>query len=190
MFSALSNWLFNSGLAPHGFCLLWEPGLIWTYALSDAGIGLAYFSIPVALAVIARNRSDLVFRPLLWLFAAFILLCGTTHWIDVLTLWIPAYGIGAAVRLATALASILTAIALWMLLPDAFTFPSPEQMREANAELKSTQELSSKRKRWRSSASLQGASRRASTTWPRPFLAASRYWSAGSRRNDTSTSIA
>jgi signal transduction histidine kinase/CheY-like chemotaxis protein len=140
MFSALTNWLFNPGLTPHGFCLLWDPGLIWTYALSDAGIGLAYFSIPVALAAIARNRSDLVFSPLLWLFAAFILLCGTTHWIDVLTLWTPAYGIGAAVRVATALASVFTAIALWMLLPDAVTFPTPEQMREANAELKSTQE--------------------------------------------------
>ena len=140
MFSVLSDWLFNSGLAPHGFCLLWNPGLIWTYALSDAGIGLAYFSIPVALAVIARNRRDLVFSPLLWLFAAFILLCGTTHWIDVLTLWAPAYGIGAVVRVATALASIFTAIALWMLLPEAITFPTPEQMREANAELKSTQE--------------------------------------------------
>jgi hypothetical protein len=118
----LSNWLFNSGLTPHGFCLLWEPGLIWTYALSDAGIGLAYFSISVALAVIARNRSDLVFRPVLWLFAAFILLCGTTHLIDVVTLWIPAYGFGAVVRVATALASIFTAIALWMLLPEALTF--------------------------------------------------------------------
>jgi len=140
MFSAVSDWLFNSGLTPHGFCLLWNPGLVWTYAISDAGIGLAYFSIPVALAVIARNRRDLVFSPLLWLFAAFILLCGTTHWIDVLTLWIPAYGFGAVVRVATALTSIFTAIALWMLLPEAVTFPTPEQMREANAELKSAQE--------------------------------------------------
>ena len=66
MFNALSVWLFDSsGLTPHGFCLLWQPGLIWTYALSDAGIGLAYFSIPVALGVIARRRKDLAFRPFL-----------------------------------------------------------------------------------------------------------------------------
>jgi hypothetical protein len=76
--SNLVGWLFDpSGLTPHGFCLLWAPGLIWTYALSDAVIGLAYFSIPAALIIVARRRSDLVFRPLLWLFAAFILLCGT-----------------------------------------------------------------------------------------------------------------
>ena len=141
MFSALSNWLFDSsGLTPHGFCLLWQPGLIWTYALSDAGIGLAYFSIPVALAVIARRRSDLVFRPILWLFAAFILLCGATHWIDVLTLWSAAYGLGAVVKATTAIVSIFTAIALWKLMPVALTLPSPAQLRQANEALQATQE--------------------------------------------------
>jgi signal transduction histidine kinase len=69
---------------------------------SDAGIALAYFSIPVALGAIARRRRDLVFRPLLFLFATFILLCGATHWIDVLTLWVPVYGLGAVVRSSVA----------------------------------------------------------------------------------------
>jgi hypothetical protein len=32
MFDAIGQWLFDSGgLTAHGFCLLWEPGLIWTY---------------------------------------------------------------------------------------------------------------------------------------------------------------
>jgi len=52
MFDAVTRRFFDaSGLMPHG---LWQPGLIGTYALSDAGIGLAYFSIAVALAIIAR----------------------------------------------------------------------------------------------------------------------------------------
>jgi signal transduction histidine kinase/ActR/RegA family two-component response regulator len=141
MSNALSEWLFNSsGLTAHGFCLLWEPGLIWTYALSDAGIALAYFSIPVALAVIARRRRDLMFRPLLFLFAAFILLCGATHWIDVLTLWVPVYGLEAVIKVATALVSIFTAIVLWKFIPAAVTLPSPSQFREANAALRATEE--------------------------------------------------
>ncbi len=141
MFDAIDQWLFDStGLTAHGFCLLWQPGLIWTYALSDTGIALAYFSIPVALAVIARRRSDLVFRPLLWLFAAFILLCGTTHWFDILTLWVPAYGAEAVVKAATAIVSVFTAIALWRLLPMALTLPSPAQFRETNAALKASEE--------------------------------------------------
>lgn len=136
MFDTLSQWLFDSsGLTAHGFCLLWEPGLIWTYALSDSAIGVAYFSIPVALGVIARRRSDLVFRPLLWLFAAFILLCGTTHWLDLLTLWVPVYWLGGVIKAMTAIVSVFTAIALWRLLPQALTFPSPAQFRQANEAL-------------------------------------------------------
>ena len=40
----------SSDLTPHGFCLLWQPGLIWLHAGSDAIIGIAYYSIPLALA--------------------------------------------------------------------------------------------------------------------------------------------
>jgi hypothetical protein len=50
-------------------------------------------SIPAVLIIVAQRGSDLVFRPLLWLFAAFILLYGTTHGRDLLTLWVPAYGL-------------------------------------------------------------------------------------------------
>jgi signal transduction histidine kinase/CheY-like chemotaxis protein len=136
VFDAFSQWLFDSsGLTPHGFCLLWEPGLIWTYALSDSAIGIAYFSIPLALGVIARQRRDLVFRPLLWLFAAFILLCGTTHWLDLLTLWVPVYWLGGIIKAMTAIVSVFTAVALWRLLPQALALPSPMQFREANAAL-------------------------------------------------------
>ena len=77
MISALAGWLFDpSGLTPHGFCLLWEPWLIWTHALSNAAIGAAYFSIPPVLVRFIRRRRDLVFKPVFGLFAAFILLCG------------------------------------------------------------------------------------------------------------------
>src|SRR5664279_2289080 len=104
------SWLFDpAGLTPHGFCLLWEPGLIWTYAVSDTGIALAYLTIPLALAVFARRRGDLVFKPMVWLFASFILLCGATHLLDVVTLWVPAYGVEALVKAATAAVSIVTA---------------------------------------------------------------------------------
>jgi signal transduction histidine kinase/CheY-like chemotaxis protein len=141
MLNVIDDWLFNStGLTSHGFCLLWQPGLIWTYAISDAGVALAYFSIPAMLAVIARRRSDLVFRPLLGMFAAFILLCGTTHWLDLLTLWVPAYGLEAVVKAATAIVSIATAIALWRLLPQALTLPSPAQFRETSEALRASEE--------------------------------------------------
>lgn len=136
MLDDLARWLVDpSGLTPHGFCLLWEPGLIWLHAVSDGAIGVAYFTIPLALAVFVHRRRDLVFRPVFLLFAAFIVLCGTGHWLDLLTLWVPAYGLEGLVKALTACVSILTAIALWVLLPQLLLLPSPMQLRETRAAL-------------------------------------------------------
>lgn len=140
MLSALNEWIFGTGLAPHGYCLLWEPGLIWLYAISDTAIALAYYSIPLALMIIGRRRSDLVFRPMLWLFAAFIVLCGTTHWLDLVTLWTPLYGLQGIVKAATAVASVGTAVAMWRLLPDFLALPSTAQLHQANAALRESEE--------------------------------------------------
>ncbi|QGM99194.1 ATP-binding protein [Methylocystis parvus] len=141
MLSSISEWIFGvSGLEPHGYCLLWEPWLIWLYAISDGATALAYFFIPVTLIVVGRRRSDLVYRPMLMLFAAFILLCGTTHWLDLLTLWAPLYGLQGVVKAATALASVTTAAALWWMLPEFLALPSVAQLSEANAALLETEE--------------------------------------------------
>lgn len=57
MFEALQQ--FVSGrYAPHGYCLLWQPELIWTHVISNALIAAAYFSIPFALIKFVRQRPD------------------------------------------------------------------------------------------------------------------------------------
>ncbi|MBS0361657.1 MAG: sensor histidine kinase, partial [Proteobacteria bacterium] len=110
--------------SPHGICLLWRPELIWTHATSDIIIGLAYFSIPLAISAFLYRRPDVKFGWVLWMFVAFILLCGVTHFMSVLTLWRPYYAIEGVVKAATAVASILTALALWPLLPTAIALPN------------------------------------------------------------------
>src|ERR1700709_138947 len=100
MLASIGFWLNPFGLTPHGFCLLWEPWLIWTYGVADFAIGISYFLIPVALIQVAGQRRDLVFKPMFWMFSGFIVLCGTGHWLDLLTLWVPAYEIQAIVKLA------------------------------------------------------------------------------------------
>jgi signal transduction histidine kinase len=133
MLDELIQWLFISpGLTPHGFCLLWDPELLWLHAVSDAAIGIAYFTIPLTLAVIVHRRRDIVFRPVFVLFAAFILLCGTGHWLDLLTLWVPVYRLEGLVKATTACVSVMTAISLWVLLPQALLLPSPAQLQMVN----------------------------------------------------------
>jgi signal transduction histidine kinase/ActR/RegA family two-component response regulator len=124
-----------SGLTPHGFCLLWEPGLIWLHAVSDSLIGMAYYSIPLALIQFVRHRRDTAFSWIFWLFAAFILACGTTHFMSIVTLWEPLYWLDGAVKAITAVLSVTTAIILWPLIPRALALPSPAALREMNVEL-------------------------------------------------------
>jgi PAS domain S-box-containing protein len=140
LLTELAARLFNpAGLTPHGFCLLWQPWLIWINVIANAIVGLSYFCIPLVLVVFARRRPDLAFRPIAWLFAAFILLCGTTHALDVLTLWLPAYGLQAMFLAATAAVSLTTAIACWILLPKALRLPSSGQLHEAKAALEDSE---------------------------------------------------
>jgi signal transduction histidine kinase/CheY-like chemotaxis protein len=135
METILRTLLDPSGFTPHGFCLLWDPGLIWLHAISDALIGLSYYSIPVALIYFVNKRRDIAFGWIFWLFAGFILACGTTHFLSILTLWQPAYWLDGAVKLVTAIISIAAAIVLWPLIPRALALPSPQILREANESL-------------------------------------------------------
>jgi len=138
MFEALQHFFAMRGLPPHGYCLLWDPTLLWTHVVSDALIGLSYFSIPIVLATFLKRRRDVQFSWAVWMFAAFITACGTTHFLSILVLWVPAYGIEALVKLFTAIVSVMTAVALWFLLPKAIALPSPAQLQVVNAELLQT----------------------------------------------------
>jgi PAS domain S-box-containing protein len=140
MLQSAVEWLFDAqGLTPHGFCLLWQPGLIVLHAAANIVTGLAYFSIPLALAVFAGKRPDLAYRPVVWLFVAFILLCGATHFIAVATLWIPAYALQGVVMAATAIVSAATAAVLWVMMPRFLAVPSPVQLRRANDALRDSE---------------------------------------------------
>lgn len=124
-----------TGFMPHGMCFLWTPWLLSLHAVSDSLIALSYFSIPVVLALFAWKRPETRYKPVLWLFTAFILLCGTTHVFAIWVIWNPDYIAEGVVKSATALASVATAIVLWPLLPKALRIPSLEQLEAANRDL-------------------------------------------------------
>ncbi len=129
------DWLLNpTGLTPHGFCLSWSPGLVAMHAVSDVIIGLAYFSIPLAIAAFVRRRPDIKYGWVAYLFVAFILACGATHFLAILTLWVPAYGIEGIIKAVTAVLSIATAVILWPLIPKAAALPSAAELERRVAE--------------------------------------------------------
>ena len=129
MWAFFERLLDSSSLSPHGICLLWQPELIWLHVVSDAVIAAVYFSIPVALSIFVSKRRDVDFGWVFWAFAVFITACGFTHVFSIVTLWVPIYGIEGLIKAMTALASIITALMLWPLLPKVLALPSSSQLR-------------------------------------------------------------
>jgi len=124
--------LFNSGgFMPHGQCYLWMSGLVWLHVLSDSLIAIAYYSIPITLIYLVYKRADLPYPYVFILFGAFIVACGTTHVMEVWTLWYPTYWLSGFLKAITALISLHTAMTLIPLVPKMLAFPSYSAQLEA-----------------------------------------------------------
>ncbi len=134
------NHFAENNFMPHGHCYQWNPAVLWSYAISDGIIALAYLVIPLSLVKIVRARKDFKYMWMVTLFAVFILSCGTTHVFDVINIWTPLYTIDAGVRIITALASIGTAAMLLTITPRLILIPSAAQWRAVNEELRGLNE--------------------------------------------------
>ncbi len=129
----------SAALTPHGFCLLWQPGLIVLHAASDLLTAGAYFSIPLALIALVERRRDLAYSGMILLFAAFIVGCGLSHVMAVVTLWQPVYWLEGAVKATLAALSIATAFLLWPLIPVLAGLPSPSALQATIDRLEATE---------------------------------------------------
>lgn len=128
---------------PHGFCIAWNPQLLAMHVISDLLIALAYFSIPIGIVYVAKRRPDAVLQPIYYLFAAFILACGITHVMGILTLWFPLYYTQGITKVVTALVSVTTAVYLLPKLKHIMALPDLTQLTRINAALEA--EIESRR---------------------------------------------
>ncbi len=105
--------LLSSNYVAHRYCYLMSPWLVWTNAISDALIFLSYATLFYGLFRLAYLvRREL--RSYLWVFLAFgtfILACGMTHFMEVVTVWRPMYPLSAVLKVVCVVASVPTAIA-------------------------------------------------------------------------------
>src|SRR6266702_7106090 len=148
------DWLLPANFMPHGHCYLWRPDVLWLHVGSDTLIALSYYAIPVALVYFVRRRRAVL--PYWWvpaLFAMFIFLCGTTHVMNIWTVWNPDYVVDGLVKLATGLVSAATAVLVFAALPKALELRTPiELQREVDAQ---TAELLAVNARLRAAAHLR-----------------------------------
>ena len=112
MLDFLSHLFDTSGFPPRWYCGTWTPGHGWLHVLSDLGVWSAYVAIPVVLGYFVIRRRDIPFRSIFILFGAFILACGTTHLMEAIIFWWPAYRLAGVIKLFTALVSWGTVVAL------------------------------------------------------------------------------
>jgi PAS domain S-box-containing protein len=131
----LADALRGEGFMPHGHCYLWRGDIVALHVVSDSLIALAYLVIPLSLIRFVRGRRDLPFHWIFLCFGLFIVSCGATHVMEVVTLWHPAYWVSGSVKAVTAAASLSTAVVLARLIPHALALPSPAALREANEAL-------------------------------------------------------
>lgn len=111
----------DESFLPHKYCYLSNPRLVWLHVLSDTIIALSYLAISLMLVyVVHRARRDI---PMSWVFLAFglfIVACGGTHLMEVITVWKPYYWLAGDVKVVTAIASLATALALPPAIPRLF----------------------------------------------------------------------
>jgi PAS domain S-box-containing protein len=113
LFTLWPREVFSRAYLPHIYCYLDKPGLIWTHVIADTLVGLSYVTISITLAyLVSRGRRDIPFHWMFLAFGLFIIACGATHFVEVVTIWIPIYVFSAGVKVFTAVASLATAVVL------------------------------------------------------------------------------
>jgi signal transduction histidine kinase len=100
---------------PHAVCWAADPKLVWTMVAANFVTFLSYFSLCGTLLFIAKRTSTVMARD--WArfvvgFALFIVACGSTHLMDVVTTWIPVFWLDAWTVIVTAVLSACVALML------------------------------------------------------------------------------
>lgn len=102
-----------SSLMPHAVCWRQDQRLIWTMAITNAITFLSYFSICATLLYLGRKTGRVIAREWMFFvtgFALFIVACGSTHLLEVVTTWIPVFWVDAWTNIITAALSGYVAI--------------------------------------------------------------------------------
>src|SRR6202795_1520951 len=111
----------SPSLMPHAVCWSQDQRLIWTMVITNGITFLSYFSICVTLFYLARKTQGAIKRDWAFFvigFALFIVACGSTHLMEVVTTWIPVFWVDAWANIVTAILSGYVAVQFIRRAPD------------------------------------------------------------------------
>jgi signal transduction histidine kinase len=113
--------LKSISLMPHAVCWASAPRLIWTMVITNTITFLSYLLICCTLLYLVYRTGRVLVREWAYFavgFALFIVACGSTHLLEVVTTWIPVFWIDAWANIITA---VLSAYVAFMLIRRAAT---------------------------------------------------------------------
>jgi len=124
--------ILTANFLPHLYCYLGKPGLVWTHVVADSLIGLSYVLISGTLVyLVHKGRHDIPFHWMFLVFGSFIVACGGTHFMEVVTVWVPVYVLSAALKVVTALVSVVAAVLLPFTVPQILSLIQTAKASEA-----------------------------------------------------------
>src|SRR5262245_47649569 len=129
----------TAGFPPRWECgAAWdqEPAIGWIHISADLVVFAAYTAIPLMLLYFVFHKKTGTFLPIFWLFAVFILACGTVHRVEGSLFWHSGYVFSALVYLITAVASVTTVVALVPQMPKFLSLRMPQELEREIAERK------------------------------------------------------
>jgi PAS domain S-box-containing protein len=130
----------TSDWPPRWHCGNWTDFHGWLYIISDLLVWSAYFALPLIILRFITRKTDAKFVRAYFLFAAFILACGSTHLLDAITFWYPAYRLNALVKLITGVVSWVTVFYAVRMLPEAMSLKTHAQLEKEILERERVQE--------------------------------------------------
>src|SRR4051812_32921377 len=109
-----------TGSIAQGVGYSWNWKLLTLHVVSDALIGLSFIVISGAVTYLGiKARREIPFSTVIVAFGVFLVACALAHFVEIVTLWTPAFWFSGVFKLATAMASIVTAALMPRIVPVA-----------------------------------------------------------------------
>ena len=105
------------------------PGMAYVHLITDVVIGVCYLIVPLIMLVFARRKKDVPFPKVFGLFAASLLFCGATQFIDVLVAQWDWPRLDTLLRIVAAAIAIITVCVLINILPQAVELKGPKEFQ-------------------------------------------------------------
>ncbi len=132
----------SPSLMPHAVCWSEDQKLIWTMVITNGITFLSYLSLCITLFYLARRTRRSIHRDWAYFlvgFALFIVACGSTHLMEIVTTWIPAFWIDAWANIITAIFSGYVAVQFIRRAPELGFGINDYALRLANAQSEKAQ---------------------------------------------------